>query len=95
MKNSVCTGMIKKKNLFDNPIHLGFLVLEVSKLLMYEFYYHTPKSYWQDKVKLPYKDIVLRFDTNREKLLEFQKQNENEINFSELDKSYELFDSNF
>ena len=39
----------KEKTVFDKPIYLGFSVLELSKLLMYEFYYHTLEPYWQNK----------------------------------------------
>ena len=31
----------KEKTVFDKPLYLGFTVLELSKLLMYEFYYNT------------------------------------------------------
>ena len=31
----------KAKTVFDKPIYLGFTVLELSKLLMHEFYYNT------------------------------------------------------
>ena len=42
----------EKKTIYlcDKPIYLGFTVLELSKLLMYEFYYHTLEPYWQNKV---------------------------------------------
>ena len=42
----------KEKTVFDKPIYLGFTVLELSKLLMYEFYYNTLEPHWQNKVKL-------------------------------------------
>ena len=35
----------KEKITFDKPIYLGFSVLELSKLLMYEFYYHILQPY--------------------------------------------------
>ena len=33
----------KEKTVFDKQIYLGFSVLELSNLLMYEFYYHKLK----------------------------------------------------
>ena len=68
----------KEKVIFDKPIYLGFSVLELSKLLMYEFYYNTLESHWQNKVQLHYMDtdsFVLGFDTQLENLIEFLKQN--------------------
>ena len=29
----------KRKNVINKPVHIGFFVLELSKLLMYEFFY--------------------------------------------------------
>ena len=40
---------------FDKPIYLGFSVLELSKLLMYEFY-HKLQPYYNNKIKLHYMD---------------------------------------
>ena len=37
----------KEKTVFDKPIYLGFSVLELSKLLMYEFYYKRLEPFWQ------------------------------------------------
>ena len=42
----------KEKIVFDKPIYLGFSVLELSKLLMYEFYYHKIQPYYNGKIKL-------------------------------------------
>ena len=46
----------KEKTVFDKPIYLGFSVLEPSKLLMYEFYYHILQPYYNCSVKLHYMD---------------------------------------
>ena len=46
----------KEKKVFDKPIYLGFSVLELSKLLMYEFYYHKLQPYCNNKIKLHYMD---------------------------------------
>ena len=84
----------KEKTVFDEPIYLGFTVLELSKLLMYEFYYKTLEPHWQNKVQLHYMDtdsFVLSFDSQLEKLNEFLKQNKDEFDFSELDNAHQLY----
>ena len=85
----------KEKVIFDKPIYLGISVLELSKLIMYEFYYFTLEPHRQNKVQLHYMDtdsFVLSFDTQLENLIEFLKQNKDEFDFSELDPSHELYD---
>ena len=47
---------IKDKTVFDKSIYLGFSVLELSKLLMYEYYYHKLQPYYNSKNKLQYMD---------------------------------------
>ena len=42
--------------IFDEPIYLGFGVLELSKVLMFEFHFNTLKPYWRDRVHLHYMD---------------------------------------
>ena len=85
----------KEKTVFDKPIYLGFSVLELSKLLMYEFYYHTSEPYWQNKVQLHYMDtdsFILSFNANNRELRNFLQENKDEFDFSELDKSHEFYD---
>ena len=85
----------KEKTVFDKPIYLGFSVLELSKLLMYEFYYKRLEPHWQNKVQLNYMDtdsFVLSFDTNNQELINFLKGFKDEFDFSELDPSHELYD---
>ena len=41
-----------EKSVFDKPIYLGFSVLELSKLLMFEFFYHKLQPYYNCSVKL-------------------------------------------
>lgn len=46
-----------KSNLYLNqPIYVGFTVLEMSKLSMYELYYDIFKQYYGTKVNLLYSD---------------------------------------
>ena len=84
----------KEKTVFDKPIYLGFSVLELSKLLMYEFYYHKLQPYYNCSVKLHYMDtdsFILSVKTgDLIKDLEYFK---NDLDFSELDENHELYDT--
>ena len=40
----------------NKPIYLGLLILEISKILMYEFWYDYIKPKYDNKVKLCYMD---------------------------------------
>ena len=85
----------KEKTVFDKPIYLGFTVLELSKLLMYEFYYNKLQPYWKQSIQLHYMDtdsFILSFDTNHQELINFLQQNKDEFDFSELHPSDELYD---
>ena len=84
----------KEKTVFDKPIYLGFTVLELSKLLMYEFYYYKLQPYWKQSIQLHYMDtdsFILSFDTNHQELINFLQKNKDEFDFSELNKSNELY----
>ena len=48
--------MKKTKVKMNKPIHLGLSILEISKTLMYEFWYDYFKPKYGDNVKLCYMD---------------------------------------
>ena len=84
----------KEKVIFQTPIYLGFSVSELSKLLMFEFYYFTLEPHWQNKVQLHYMytdSFVLSFDSQLKNLIEFLKENKDEFDFSELDNAHQLY----
>ena len=64
-----CESYTFKQNevLMDKPIYLGFTVLELSKLLMYETYYDKSQPYFgQENIQLHYMDtdsLVLSVNT--------------------------------
>ena len=64
-----CDSYTFKQNefLMDKPIYLGFTVLKLSKLLMYETYYDKLQPYFgQENIHLHYMDTdswVLSVDT--------------------------------
>ena len=77
----------------DKPIYLGFSVLELSKLLMYETYYDILQPYFgQENIQLQYIDMdafVLGLKT--QDIIKDLKTLENIFDSSNLDKNHELF----
>ena len=62
----VAIHMHKSKLLLNKPVYVGFSVLELSKLLMYEFYYENLKPKYGDKCHLLYTDtdsLLLEIET--------------------------------
>ena len=43
----------------NKPVYLGLSILEISKTLMYEFWYDYIKPKYQNNAKLCYMDIIL------------------------------------
>ena len=61
------TEMKKTKVKMDKPIYLGLLILEIRKILMYEFWYDYMKPKYNDNVRLCYMDtdsFVMHIKTN-------------------------------
>ena len=52
----VAVEMQKVKLLLNRPIYVGFTILDVSKFLMYNFYYNNLKSNYGDNVQLLFTD---------------------------------------
>ena len=79
--------------LMDKPIYLGFSVLELSKLLMYETYYDKLQPYFgQEKIQLHYMDTdSFVLSVNTKDIIKDLKNLENIFDFSNLDKNHELF----
>ena len=77
----------------DKLIYLGFSVLELSKLLMYETYYAKLQPYFgQENIQLHYIDtdtFMLRLKTKN--FIKDLKKLEDIFDFSNLDEKHELF----
>ena len=59
--------MKKTKVKMNKPIYLGLLILEVSKILMYEFWYDYMKPKYDNNIKLCYMDtdsFIINIKTN-------------------------------
>lgn len=79
-ENMTMIEMATKELFYNKPIYLGFTVLELSKLHMYEFHYDYIKSKFPgDKSKLMYTDtdsLVYNFVGVNDIYEEFQKEKE-------------------
>lgn len=66
-ENLVAVQLKKTKVLYNKPIYLGFCVLDLSKILMYDFHYDFMKTKYQDSLKLLYTDtdsLIYQIFTN-------------------------------
>ena len=90
-----CDSYTFKQNevLMDKPIYLGFAVLELSKLHMYETYYDVLQAYFRlENIQLHYMDcdsFVLSIET--ENIINDLKNLEDIFDFSNLNKNHKLF----
>ena len=90
-----CDSYTIKQNevLMDKPLYLGFSVLELSKLLMYETYYDKLQPYFgQEIIQLHYMDTdSFVLSVNTKDIIKDLKSLEDIFDFSNLDKTHELF----
>ena len=90
-----CDSYTFKQNevLMDKPIYLGFSVLELSKLLMYETYYDKLQPYFrQENTQLHYMDTdSFVLSVNTKDIIKDLKNLEDIFHFSNLDENHELF----
>ena len=79
---------------FTKPIYFGFSVLELSKLLMYEWYYDKMQPYFgEDNLELHYlhtDSFIFSFKPIKS-LIEDLKRFKEDFDFSDLDPSHELY----
>ena len=77
----------------DKPIYIGFTLLELSKLLMYETYYVILQPYFgQESIQLHYMDTdSFVLSVNTKDIIKDLKNLEDIFDFSNLDKNHELF----
>ena len=79
--------------LMDKPIYLGFSVLELSKLLMYETYYDKLQPYIKlENIQLHYMDTdSFVLSVNTKDIIKDLKSREDLFDFSNLNENHELF----
>ena len=77
----------------DKPNYLGYAVLEISKLHMYETYYDKIQPYFiQENIQLQYIDTVaFVLGVNTHNTIRGFKEIEDVFDFSRPDQNHELF----
>ena len=82
--------------LMDKPTYLGTSVLKLSKLLMYETYYHKLQPcFGQENIQLPYMDTdSFVLSVNTKDIIKDLKHLEDIFDFNNLDENHELFSNN-
>ena len=81
-ENLMAIEMKKTKVKMNKLIYLGMSTLDISKLLMYEFWYDYIKAKYQDKAKLCYMDtdsVIIHIKTFTNILKDFYKGIANDL----------------
>ena len=90
-----CDSYLFKEHeiLLDKPIYLGFAILELSKLHMYETYYDTLQPYFgQENIQLHYMDCdSFILSIKSENIIKDLKNLEDIFDFSNIDENHELY----
>ena len=77
----------------EKPMYLGFAILDLSKLHMYETYYDTLQPYFgQENLQLHYMDCdSFTLSIKSEKIIKDLKNLEDIFDFSNIDENHELY----
>ena len=93
-ENLAALHMRRTNMKFDKPIYIGATVLELSKLVMYEFYYNVLQPYFGERnIEICYTDTdsyVLKLKTDD--LTRDLKNLRYHFDFSNFPKDHELYD---
>ena len=85
--------MYKTKTILNKPIYCGVSVLDLSKTLMYDFYYNDLKAKYADKIELLYTDTdSLLFKVETQDLYEDIYANKDNYDLSNFDPESKYFD---
>ena len=93
-ENLVAVHMNKKEIKLDKPILNGFIILELSTYLMYDFYYNVLKKRYGEKIKLLFTDtdsLVLEIET--EDIYKDMSEQKQHYDFSEYPKDHFLYNN--
>jgi hypothetical protein len=90
--NLIAIDLYKTKVKFDRPIIIGFCILDLSKVLMYDFHYNTMRNIYNDKIKLLFTDTdSLCYEIKTNDLYEDLLNIKNKLDTSDFPKDNKLF----
>jgi hypothetical protein len=85
--------MAKTKIKYDKPVYLGTCILDLSKLLMYEFHYDFIKPMYGDKAKLLFTDTdSLCYEIQSDDVYEDMLKHKDKFDFSDYTKEHKCYD---
>jgi hypothetical protein len=88
----VAVHRTKKVVVLDKPIYVGMTVLDLSKLLMYDFWYKNIKAKYQSKVQLCYTDTdSLLYEVQTDNIYVDMLEDSTLYDFSDFPKSQEEY----
>ena len=90
-KNFVAINEIKPVLILNKPIYVGFSILDLSKLLMYEFHYKYIKSKFDAKLLFTNKDSLV-YEIKTEDVYEDLYEDKNYFDFSDYPLNSKFFD---
>jgi hypothetical protein len=86
--------MNKKEIELNKPILNGFIILELSKFIMYDFYYNVLKKRYGDKIKLLFTDTdSLCVEIETEDIYKDMAEQKEYYDFSEYPKDHFLYNT--
>ena len=91
-ENLVAVHRHKRRVVLDKPIINGMIILDLSKYLMYDFYYNVLQKRYGDKVKLLFTDTdSLCVEIETEDVYKDMEEDKEYYDFSEYPKNHFLY----
>ena len=86
--------MYKTKTVLNKPIYCGVSILDLSKTLMYDFYYNRLKREYADRVNLLYTDTdSLLLSIRTDDVYDDMKKSSRNYDLSNYDPAHCLYDA--
>ncbi|XP_025018370.1 uncharacterized protein LOC112539813 [Tetranychus urticae] len=93
--NKMLFSLKKLSVVMDKPIAVGFTILELAKLKMYQLHYDTFKPYYKSNISLVYTDTdSFIYEIKSEDIVADMRQFANIMDFSNYPKGHPLYSNN-